>query len=597
MPNSNHTFPECVYLGEYQSQQYEDFPAYLPACQGGFCLHYQTGEETSANRHIENAVLCLLEDLPAKLLSIDIFDFANRPNFPFLNQLKNDGLCHIALNEPATTTAFNRLESLIQHRYHNLFNSDETHLNQYNQRSPRPEPFHVVIIQTDSFPSASLSPQRLQNFLKTAYDAGIYVIALHNPSALSADSDNPALAALLQTLPSVQVAGQTLIMDESTLPVKKLAQFGYTFTPADVNQDQIISTLKAQLHDDATSDDFPDFLTIPIGEYPNGETAYFSLGETSKDFSAILLGTTGTGKSTLMNNIIMQIGERYDASQIRLYLMDYKKGVEFNKFKNHPNVEKIFLKSQDINAGIALLAQVQQTIEDRYELFTHQQVENINDYNRGNPNAPLAHLIVMIDEFHKLLRGDYRHEERVNGLLETLAKEGRAAGVHLILSTQSLKGVALHDDSAEQMGLRMTYRVVNENALGYNVFASEHTKQILNLAKYQVFVQPTLAQAYTVLVHKPEDIEHTIKRLRLSRPAHLQVQAEIIESQAPAPVATEQPTPPPSEPVINPNAERLSELDKRLAEANAKLQALQQADNSDGDDDMPDWLKNLSDSE
>ncbi len=150
--------------------------------------------------------------------------------------------------------------------------------------------------------------------------------------------------------------------------------------------------------------------------------------------------------------------------------------------------------------------------------------------------------------------------------------------------------------------MRMTYKVVNDTALGTDIFASEHTKRILDLSKYQVFVQPSDGLAYSASVPKSENIEHTIKRLRLSRPAHLQVQAEIIESQAAAPeatapVATEQPTPPPSEPVINPNAERLSELDKRLAEANAKLQALQQADNSDGDDDMPDWLKNLSDSE
>ncbi|MCG7411598.1 hypothetical protein [Moraxella nonliquefaciens] len=62
-------FSECIYLGEFHSPTYGNLPAYLPAylpaIQGGFCLHYQTGEEVFANHQIENTVLCLIEELPA----------------------------------------------------------------------------------------------------------------------------------------------------------------------------------------------------------------------------------------------------------------------------------------------------------------------------------------------------------------------------------------------------------------------------------------------------------------------------------------------------------------------------------------------------
>ncbi len=247
------TFPQCVYLGEFQSEQHDaarQLPAYLPADQGGFCLRYQQGKEKIANGLVENTVLCLLEDIPAKLLHINIFDFSDRPNFPFLNKLKSEGLCKVALNEAAAMSLFEEMEGLVQHRCHELLDSDETHLNQYNSRSTEPESFHVLIMHTNSFPSVSLSPHRFVNFLKAAYDAGIYIIALHDSRLYNSDPHhkNPALDELLYILPKMRMTEKTLMMDEKTLPIQKLAQFGLHFTPAVVDQHQIIDVLRLQLH-------------------------------------------------------------------------------------------------------------------------------------------------------------------------------------------------------------------------------------------------------------------------------------------------------------------------------------------------------------
>ncbi len=601
-------FPECVYLGEFSSQEYGNLPAYLPADKGGFCINYQADNATAINRQVENTVLCLLEDTPVNLLQIRIFDFANRPNFPFLNQLKNQGLCQVALNEQATQNAFNELESIIQHRYYNLFNinSGENHLDQYNARSPRPEPYFVLIINTACFPTNSLSAQRLQNFINSAYGAGIYIITLHDPSQFDPYNNNPALDSLLQALPSVQINQNQLKIAEDILPVQKMAQFDFQFTPADINQNQIIKQLQEQLQGDTNSDE-SDFLRVKIGTQPNGEPAYLSMGKASTNYHAMVLGRTGTGKSTLMNNIIMQIGENYDASQIRLYLMDYKQGVEFNKFQNHPNVEKIFLQSNDIQAGIALLEQLQQDIDKRYGIFKAEGVEGIGEYNEKRPRSPLPYILLMIDEFHKLLQGDYRHNEYVNNLLGDIAKIGRGAGVHLWLSTQSLKDVELKNSIKDQIDLRMTYNVVNEGALGYDVFQSQHTRAILGLQKYEVFIQ-SQNSSLTAFVDKPLEISNTIECLRLSRPSHLQVQAEIVQSvqneekQADEPKQATPSTENKStvdydNPLLNPNikqkmnythADKFGNLDDEIAELQKKL-----AKENDVDDEIDtlDWLK------
>ena len=88
--------------------------------------------------------------------------------------------CHFYLNEHASTQAFNELEATIQTRYHTLFDGNDSHLDHYNARSLCPEPYHILIINTDYFPNNSLSAKRLSDFISSAYSAGIYVIALHN---------------------------------------------------------------------------------------------------------------------------------------------------------------------------------------------------------------------------------------------------------------------------------------------------------------------------------------------------------------------------------------------------------------------------------
>lgn len=523
-------FPQCIYLGEFHSSTYGKLPAYLPAMQGGFCLHYHSDDVALANRQIENTVLCLLEDTPLGLVQVHIIDFAYRPNFPFLTQLEHQKLCHLHTNDNASIQIFNELEQTIQYRYRQLFSPNDNHLDDYNAHAKRPEPYLVLIINTADFPKNGISPERLQNFLKYAYNAGVYVIALHNKKQIINDHEH-TLTALLDTLLPIKIKRNFtwLECNEIIFPVQKMAQFDYSFVPADVNQTAIIQKIQDEL---TVNDDNgeSDFLHIKIGSLPNGDDAFLSLGQKSENYSVLLLGVPGSGKSTLMNNIIMQIGKHYHAGQIRLYLLDFA-GVEFNQFKNHPNVEKIFLEANVSEDGLALLESLRPDVEIRRELFKSQNIKDINVYNNQNPDNPLPHILVMIDEFHRLFNGDIWHRRDVNKILADIIREWRKFGVYLFLCTQTLKDVDLDTSLKDQLGLRISYRVNNESALGAGIFDSRFSKTILTLDKYQALFQTRSDNAYSALIDKPLDIDNTINQLRLTRPKHLQTQAEVISSQ------------------------------------------------------------------
>lgn len=241
-------FPQCVYFGEFYSSTYGKLPIYLPAIQGGLCLHYHPDNLLLANRQIENAVLCLLEDMLVGLLQVHIIDFSYRPSFPFLAELKDLELYQLYSDDDSALQCFNKLEAIIKYRYQNLFKiEDGNSIDNYNSRVKRPEPYFVLIIHTKDFPKYNISRERLEGFLKDAYNAGVYVIALHNKNQ-TIETHEHTLRSLLELLLPVKIRNNftELKCDERLFPLQKIKQFNFEFCPTDINQTEIIENIKNQ---------------------------------------------------------------------------------------------------------------------------------------------------------------------------------------------------------------------------------------------------------------------------------------------------------------------------------------------------------------
>lgn len=150
----------------------------------------------------------------------------------------------------------------------------------------------------------------------------------------------------------------------------------------------------------------------------------------------LIAGSTGSGKSCLLNTLISSLLLNNEPYKFRLRLFDPKR-VEFSAY-SALSAPKPYLREpqakiiNDVNESIQELATICQEIESRYNIFELNQVKNIDEYNKLIAQ-PLPHEFIIIDELADLMLVS-RYE--VESYLVRIAQIGRACGYHLILATQ-----------------------------------------------------------------------------------------------------------------------------------------------------------------
>lgn len=154
----------------------------------------------------------------------------------------------------------------------------------------------------------------------------------------------------------------------------------------------------------------------------------------------LIAGTTGSGKSVLVNNILTQLFYNYTPNELEAILIDIKK-VEFSIYEDIPHLLK-----QPITTYEETKQTFYNIIDDinaRYEILKSNKSRNIKEYN----NKSVEHLkykIIVIDELAELLMIENKSKiskainggDRLEDLIVRVAQIGRACGVHLILATQ-----------------------------------------------------------------------------------------------------------------------------------------------------------------
>ena len=233
----------------------------------------------------------------------------------------------------------------------------------------------------------------------------------------------------------------------------------------------------------------------------------------------LIAGITGSGKSVLMQNLILSIAATRAPSEAHIYLIDPKFGVDYRPLDELPHVE---VGSggiiDDPRAAITVLEGLVDEMNRRYELFKATKVPNVHAYRRST-GLQLPILWVVHDEFADWMQtDDYRNV--VPNIVGRLSVKARAAGIFLLFAAQRPDKDVMPMQLRSQLGNRLILKVDNaataEIAMGSKNSGAE---RLLGrghmLAKTGDIAEAVFAQVPFI------DIERTIPQLvRLIRVEH-----------------------------------------------------------------------------
>jgi hypothetical protein len=197
-------------------------------------------------------------------------------------------------------------------------------------------------------------------------------------------------------------------------------------------------------------------ISVPLGRVGATKRQHLKLGQGTAQH-VLIAGKTGSGKSTLLHALISNLSLVYSPREVELYLIDFKKGVEFKTYANHqlPHARVIAIESER-EFGLSVLQRLDGELKHRAEMFRRVEAQDLRSYREANGEVALPRILLVVDEFQEFFVEDDKIAQDAALLLDRLVRQGRAFGLHVLLGSQTLGGAyTLARSTIDQMGVRI----------------------------------------------------------------------------------------------------------------------------------------------
>ncbi|MCU1239211.1 MAG: translocase FtsK [Candidatus Solibacter sp.] len=237
------------------------------------------------------------------------------------------------------------------------------------------------------------------------------------------------------------------------------------------------------------SDEFlnsQSYLTIPLGKDINGRIRVAAL-ETMPHL--LIAGSTGSGKSVMINSMIMAILYKATPDEVRLIMVDPKR-VELGMYEGIPHLLTPVIT--DPKKATNALRNAVLEMERRLRLLAEYGVRNIDQFNKkirklqekprelfveddstqDDPRT-LPYILILIDELADLMMLEGKNVEES---VTRLAQMARAVGMHLVLATQRPSVDVITGLIKANFPARISFRVATrvDSRTILDVMGSEH---------------------------------------------------------------------------------------------------------------------------
>jgi len=143
----------------------------------------------------------------------------------------------------------------------------------------------------------------------------------------------------------------------------------------------------------------------------------------------LVAGTTGTGKSNFLSTFIVDIIYKLKPEEVKMVLVDTRR-TNFSRFSKIPHLLIPVIEKPKQTLGV--FSYLIQEMNNRYKLFNKEKVDNIDSYNKISIEK-LPRIVVVIEDFYDVMLDT---EKEIEIYVQRLIQMSRAAGIHVIISTQ-----------------------------------------------------------------------------------------------------------------------------------------------------------------
>ncbi len=366
--------------------------------------------------------------------------------------------------EQKLTDLCEHMETVIQKFLRNEF----ADLDQYNQQAGEiAEPYRFLVIADFPTGLTDIAAKRLASIVNSGTRCGVFTIILRD---------------LRQPLPPeidiADIRSRSLCVHwkENRFVVSAEPFCHFPFTPGSIPEsEKTISLLKrialtaknskkvqvpfsaiAPKDNALWSESTAQSITIPLGRSGATRLQSITLGVGTSQH-ALIAGKTGSGKSTLLHALITNLALRYSPDEAELWLIDFKKGVEFRTYATNrlPHARAVAVES-DREFGLSVLRGLDAELRRRGEIFRDRSVQDLGGYRRIGASEKIPRTLLIVDEFQELFTEDDKVSEESALLLDRLVRQGRAFGIHVILGSQTLGGAySIARATMGQMAIRI----------------------------------------------------------------------------------------------------------------------------------------------
>ena len=230
-----------------------------------------------------------------------------------------------------------------------------------------------------------------------------------NLSKIASLDRNLALA-----LEATQIRIEAPIPGKSLVGIEVPNKKGAMVRIKDIFQDKEYESQKSKLAFVLGRDVAGDIVTYDLAKAPH----------------LLVAGATGTGKSVMINALLMSLLYRNSPSELKLIMVDPKR-VELSLYNDIPHLLTPVITESD--KTVSALKWAVAEMERRLKLLTEYNKRDIGEYNQVKDVDRMPYIVIIIDELFDLMM---QAGKDVESLIQRISQMARAVGIHLVLATQ-----------------------------------------------------------------------------------------------------------------------------------------------------------------